>query len=94
MTTTTEVLRIDVDVNVPPYPRLGFKMLPGRRAFVNDPRGLAKLNEFYREIHYLLPRAARKKLEGPLQVRLWIWKTGRADLDNLVKSVLDAFTRS
>jgi crossover junction endodeoxyribonuclease RusA len=91
-----DALVLDLPIEVPAYPRVAVH-LPrsgGGRAWTNNPDGLARLTAFYLELALRVPgRLKRNPLQGPLTVRMQIWKRGRGDLDNLIKSVFDGLTR-
>lgn len=91
-------IRIDMPIDVVPYPRVTVHLPRSRRgpSWTNNPDALAKLNAFYEEFGWRLAGtgAVHARIEGPLSVRIWIWKkSSRGDIDNLAKSVLDALTR-
>lgn len=95
---TPPALHIDLPIEVFPYPRVTVHLPRSRRgpSWTNNPDALAKLNAFYDEFGWRLAGTGlvHARIEGPLSVRIWIWKKSRrGDIDNLAKSVLDALTR-
>jgi Holliday junction resolvase RusA-like endonuclease len=89
-------LTLDLPLDVPAYPRVMVHppRSRGGRAWTNNPDGLARLTAFYLELALRVPaRLKRNPLQGLLTVRVQIWKQGRGDLDNLIKSVFDGLTR-
>lgn len=85
---------IDVQIDVPPYPRLAF-IRSGSKMWVGNSRGATMLKTFYEQLGWLIPGKDRSEpIEGELYVRIAVWKWGPGDIDNLQKSVLDALTRN
>ena len=64
-------------------PRLGMR---GKTAYIYTP---ARTKEYEEFIGWTAKAAGCKPLEGPVEVELWCYTKGRADVDNLSKSILD-----
>lgn len=95
----TDCVLIDLEIEVPPYPRVTVH-LPrhrGQPAWASDADALRRLTAFYDHFGWLLKAARVRPLDfpGPYSVTLRIWKKSKAgDLDNLLKSVFDALTKN
>jgi len=68
-------------------PRLGMR---GKTAYIYTPSRTKEYEEF---IGWTAKAAGCKPLEGPVEVELWCYTKGRADVDNLSKSILDGLNR-
>ena len=64
-------------------PRLGMR---GKTAYIYTPQ---RTKEYEELVGWTAKAAGCKPLEGPVEVELWCYTKGRADVDNLSKSILD-----
>lgn len=64
-------------------PRLGMR---GKTAYIYTP---PKTKEYEELVGWTAKAAGCRPIEGPVEVELWCYTKGRADVDNLSKSILD-----
>ena len=68
-------------------PRLGMQ---GKTAYIYTPQ---RTKEYEELVGWTAKAAGRRSLKGPVEVELWCYTKGRADVDNLSKSILDGLNR-
>jgi Holliday junction resolvase RusA-like endonuclease len=87
------LFRCDVPVNVYPYPRMTAIIRNGRR--IMTPARMRELAAFYNELGWSLKAAKvipETPLNEPIHMTVRIWRAGRGDLDNLLKSISDGLS--
>lgn len=69
---------------------LGIKPLSVNRLYVGRRYKSDEYQEYEEEVSYLLPRSAKKHLEGPLRLEVTFYVSNmNSDLDNMLKALLD-----
>ena len=68
-------------------PRLGVR---GREVYIYTPPETKEYEEF---VGWVAKFAGCKPISGPVEVEIWCYLKGKADVDNLCKSILDGLNR-